>query len=103
MKEVERMKTFPLAKWITLFINTVVFLVVEYLLGCAIFSFQHSPMFILFFASDMYILEKHLSFLTDTLSKKVYAYIVLIVTLLLLFSLFWVVGLLTVSTTFFKV
>lgn len=82
----------------TLLINTIVFLIVEYLLSCATFSFQHSQIFILFLASEMYILERHLCFLTDTLSKKLYAYIILIVTLLLLFSLFFFVGLLPIST-----
>ena len=74
------------SKWITLSINTIVFLVVQYILGCATFSFQHHPIFILFFASEMYILTRYLNFLIDTLSKKSLAYTIFIVTFLLYYA-----------------
>lgn len=85
------------SKWITLSINTIVFLVVQYILGCATFSFQHHPIFILFFASEMYILTRYLNFLIDTLSKKSLAYTIFIVTFLLLLCLFLFIGILPIS------
>ena len=91
------------SKWITLSINTIVFLVVQYILGCATFSFQHHPIFILFFASEMYILTRYLNFLIDTLSKKSLAYTIFIVTFLLLLCLFLFIGILPISTQLQKV
>lgn len=91
------------SKWITLSINTIVFLVVQYILGCATFSFQHHPIFILFFASEMYILTRYLNFLIDTLSKKSLAYTIFIVTFLLLLCLFLFIGILPISTHLQKV
>lgn len=91
------------SKWITLSINTIVFLVVQYILGCATFSFQHHPIFILFFASEMYILTRYLNFLIDTLSKKSLAYTIFIVTFLLLLCLFLFIGILPISTYLQKV
>ena len=86
------------SKWITLSINTIVFLVVQYIL-----SFQHHPIFILFFASEMYIFTKYLNFLTNTLSSKPLAYTIFVVTLFLLLCLFLFIGILPISTHFQKV
>ena len=91
------------SKWITLSINTIVFLVVQYILVCAIFYFQHHPIFILFFASEMYIFTKYLNFLTNTLSSKPLAYTIFVVTLFLLLCLFLFIGILPISTHFQKV
>ena len=91
------------SKWITLSINTIVFLVVQYILGCATFSFQHHPIFILFFAIEMYILTRDLNCFLDTLSKKSLAYTSFIVTFLLVLCLFLFIGILPISTQLQKV
>ncbi len=62
------------------------FLVVQYILWCATFSFQHHPIFILFFASDDVYTHKVFEFLIDTLSKKSLAYTIFIVTFLLYYA-----------------
>lgn len=96
------MKNNRLYKFLLLFLNSIVFLVVQYLLGCAIFSFQHNIAFILFFSVDMCVLNAHLNFLISSMSKKSYAYILYGITLLFLFCLFLSLGILPMSTTFYK-
>lgn len=78
-------------------LDSLIFLVVEYILGCAIYSFQHNPLFIIFFASDMYICEKHLSYLKNLFSKKSNAYIFFFLTVLVLFLLFCTIGLFPIT------
>lgn len=82
---------------ITLALDSFVFLVVQYILSCAVYSFYHSPLFIIFFASEMYIFEKHLSNLIAVCPKKSYAYISFFLTILILFLLFCIIGLFPIT------
>lgn len=96
------MKKNHLLTFFRLFVNSIVFLVINYLLGCAIFSFQHHIAFILFFSVDMCVQDAHIDFLVSTMPKKVYAYILYGITLLVLFCLFLFLGILPIATTFYK-
>lgn len=89
-------------KWVDFFIHTMVMLVVQYLLGCAVFSFQHNPLFIVFLTSEIYITERYLHFSINQFSSKQLAYAVFVGTLLILFGFFFFVGVLPVSTVFHK-
>ncbi len=92
-----------LGKWINVLIESFNYIVLQYLLGCVILSFQHSILFIIFFASDMYIISKYIHCVATSLDSKVWAYIFFGISIVILMILFVCVGYFPMSTTIVKV
>ncbi len=91
-----------LGKWIDVLIESFNYIVLQYLLGCVILSFQHSILFIIFFASDMYIISKYIHSVATSLDSKVWAYIFFGISIVILMILFVCVGYFPMSTIIVK-
>lgn len=77
--------------------ETVCFICISYLLECAIYSFEHHPLFILFFAVNCWAISRYWEALRRHLSKGVSA-VFLILALAICAVLLWK-GLLPLSQT----
>lgn len=85
-------------KILDILVETAQFLILSYLLGSALISFKTNILFILFFATNVALIEKHWKMLNRTIPNKIVSICIFVLSLLVLVLIFIIFGYFSIGT-----
>lgn len=81
-----------IANWIDIFIESINYVVISYALSNMAMLFQNNPLFILFFASEIWVMNKYWQKVNELGKSKVISAILLIVCFAIHIGLIYFIG-----------
>lgn len=91
-----------IANWLDIFVESINYIIINYALTNMAMLFQHNLLFILFFASEIWVLGNYWRKISELSKNKVFSTILLIICFLIHISLIYFVGRITGNIVPFK-